>query len=138
MSLSTGNRLPIGEDGEEGDWNDHRRLSATRREQEGYALPIAAILSVIGSLACCLPLAFLAAFGAVTASAIFTALRPWLLILSAALLVTGFLQLYRGGRSCQRRDVVSVAIFWIAVAIFLTMMFFSQQIASLLAGRLAS
>ena len=113
----------------------------SRRQEENkrvIALPTAAILSVIGSLACCLPLAFLAALGAATASAVFTALRPWLLILSAALLVTGFLQLYRGGRSCQRRDVVSVAIFWIAVAIFLTMMFFSQQIASLLAGRLAS
>ncbi len=107
------------------------------RTRKVYAAPLAAIVSAISSLACCLPLAFLGALGAASAGAVFTALRPWLLVLSGVLLAVGFLQLYREGKSCRRRSVASVVIFWIAVAVFLTMLFLPQQIASLLAGRSA-
>jgi hypothetical protein len=117
----------------------------TLNEQEGhgekekaYAAPMAAILSAIGSLACCLPLAFLGALGAAGASAVLATLRPWLLVLSAVFLVIGFVRVYREGRSCRRRSIASVALFWIAVAVFLAMLFFPQQIAGLLAGRVAS
>lgn len=98
-----------------------------------YAAPLAAILSALGSLACCLPVALLAAFGAASASAVFSALRPWFLAISAALLAVGFVQLYREGKSCRRRSRASIFIFWMAVAVFLVMLFFPQQIASLLA-----
>jgi hypothetical protein len=100
-----------------------------------YAAPLAAMVSAVSSLACCLPLAILGALGAVSAGAVFAALRPWLLALSAVLLAIGFIQLYRGGKSCRRRSVASIAIFWIAVAIFLAMLIFPQQVAGLLAGR---
>src|SRR5215472_14678151 len=109
-----------------------------QEERKPWAASLAAILSAIGSLACCLPLAILAAFGAVGASAIFAVLRPWFLAASAALLVIGFVQLYRGGKSCRRRNTAIVVVFWIAVAIFLAMLLFPQQIAGLLAGHLAS
>jgi hypothetical protein len=99
-----------------------------------YAAPLAAILSAISSLACCLPLAFLGALGAAGAGAMFAALRLWLLGLSAFLLAIGFVQLYRGGKSCRRRSLASVVIFWMGVAMFLVMLFFPQQIAGLLAG----
>src|SRR5712692_7705535 len=111
---------------------------AHEEKRKAYAAPVAAILSAIGSLACCLPLAFLGALGAAGASAVLAALRPWLLVLSAVLLVIGFVRLYREGRSCRRRSIASVALFWIAVAIFLAMLFFPLQIAGLLAGRVAS
>jgi hypothetical protein len=111
---------------------------AQEEKKKPWAAPLAAILSAVGSLVCCLPLALVAAFGAAGASAIFTVLRPWLLALSAALLIIGFLQLYRGGKSCRRRSIASVVLFWIAVAIFLAMLFFPQQIAGLLAGHLGS
>lgn len=108
--------------------------------QEGtrkvYAAPLAAIVSAVGSLACCLPLAFLGALGAAGSSALFATLRPWLLVLSALLLALGFVQLYRGGQSCRRRSLASVFVFWTAVAVFLAMLLFPQDIAGLLAGRL--
>jgi hypothetical protein len=105
------------------------------RKRKAYAAPIASILSAIGSMACCLPLAFLGALGAAGASAAFAALRPWLLAISGVLLVVGSVQLYRGGKWCRRRSMGSVVIFWIAVGVFLAMLFFPQQVAALLAGR---
>lgn len=99
-----------------------------------YAASVMAILSALASLSCCLPFAFLAAFGAASAGAVFAALRPWLLAVSAVLLVIGFVQLYRGGKSCRRRNIVSIAVFWVAVAVFLAMLFFPQQFSGLLAG----
>jgi hypothetical protein len=96
-----------------------------------YAAPVVAILSVIASIACCLPLAFLGALGAASASAIFAVVRPWLLLLSAVMLAVGFLQLYRK-RKCSRRSVAAVALLWVAVAIFLAMVLFPQQVAGLL------
>lgn len=101
-----------------------------------YAAPIMAILSVIASATCCLPLTFLAALGAAGASGVFAALRPWLLALSAGMLTVGFFQLYRA-RKCSRRGPVAVALLWVAVAIFLAMLFFPQQVAGLLAVHLA-
>jgi hypothetical protein len=114
--------------------DQQHRQSETRKP---YAASVMAILSALGSLACCLPFAFLAAFGAASASAVFAALRPWLLVLSAILLVIGFVQLYQGGKSCRRRSVASIAVFWVAVAVFLAMLFFPQQFAGLLAGHFA-
>jgi hypothetical protein len=108
-----------------------------QEKRSPYAAPLMAILSAMGSLACCLPFAFLAAFGAAGASAVFAALRPWLLVLSAVLLAIGFVQLYRGGKSCRRRSITSIALFWMAVAVFLAMLFFPQQVAGLLAGHSA-
>ena len=111
------------------------KRQAHEGERKGYGAPIVAILSVAASVACCLPLTFLAALGAASASAVFAALRPWLLVLSAAMLAIGFIQLYRK-RKCSRRSTGAVAVLWIAVAIFLAMLFFPQQVAGLLAGRL--
>ncbi len=107
---------------------------SNKETRKAYAAPLAAIVTAVSSLACCLPLVFLGALGAAGASAMFAALRPWLLALSAVLLGIGFVQLYRDGKSCRRRSTVSVAIFWVAVVIFLAMLFFPQQIAGLLAG----
>ena len=106
------------------------------QKRKAYAAPLAAILSAIGSLACCLPLPLLAAFGTAGASALFAVLRPWLLAVSAVLLIIGFVNLYRGGISCRRQSTASVVVFWIAVGIFLALLFLPQQIAGLLAGDL--
>jgi len=100
-----------------------------------WVAPVVAILSALGSLSCCLPLAFLAAFGAASASAVFASLRPWLLVFSGVMIAVGFIQIYRGGKSCRRRSGVSVALLWLAVSVFLVMLFFPQQVSALLAGR---
>ena len=114
--------------------DQHQSEPETRK---AYTASVMAILSALGSLACCLPFAFLAAFGAASASAVFATLRPWLLVLSAILLLIGFVQLYRRGKSCRRRSYASIAVFWMAVAIFLAMLFFPQEVAGLLADHFA-
>lgn len=112
-------------------------LHTGSQTRKPYAASVMAILSVLSSLACCLPIAFLAAFGAASAGAVFATLRPWLLVLAAILLVIGFVQLYRGGKSCRRGSIASLAVFWMAVIIFLAMLFFPQEVAGLLAGHFA-
>jgi hypothetical protein len=98
------------------------------------ASPVAAVIAAFSSLACCLPLAFVAAAGLLGASARLQMLRPWLLALSGVLLIVGFAQLYLRRKQCQRRSRVSVVIFWIATAMVLLLMLFPQIVASVLAG----
>ena len=56
--------------------------------------------------------------------------------LSLVFLTVGLVQLYRQ-RACQRRNLLSVVIFCIAAAIALTVVFFPQVVASILADRLS-
>ena len=75
-----------------------------KQETRGaYAASVMVILSAIGSLVCCLPFEFLAAFGTASASAVFATLRPGLLVLSAILLVIGLVKLYCGGNPAGTR-----------------------------------
>jgi hypothetical protein len=98
------------------------------------AAPVLAVFSLLGALACCLPLGFLGALGAAGAAALLAGFRPWLLGLSAALLAAGFFQLYRRGRVCTRRSPVSLAILWTAAVLVVAIWLFPQVIAGLLAG----
>jgi len=65
------------------------------KQGTGISASVAAILSSVATISCCLPLGFAAALGAGAASAFFTTLRPWLLGLSVALLGVGFWQQHR-------------------------------------------
>ena len=56
-----------------------------------------------------------------------------LLVLSIALLVLGFVQLYRSNRSCQRRSPASIAVFSISAIVVVGILVFPQMIAGLLA-----
>jgi len=60
---------------------------AQEEKRAVWAAPLAAILSTISSIVCCLPIGFLAAFGAAGASAVFASLRPWLMVVSGTMLV---------------------------------------------------
>ena len=60
-------------------------------------------------------------------------LRPYLMTVSGLLLLFGLWQLYRGGRTCERRSRASVAIFWASAVIVIVMMAAPQLLASLLA-----
>ena len=95
--------------------------------------PVAAIIAAFSSLACCLPFTFVGAAGLLGASSRSQALRPWLLLASAVLLIIGFVQLYIR-KQCPTRSRLSVAIFWIATAIVLLLILFPQIAASILAG----
>jgi hypothetical protein len=61
-------------------------------------------------------------------------LRPWLLALSLALLLLGFVQLYRKNRTCRGRSLVSIAVFVMSAILVLGALVFPQITASLFAG----
>ena len=99
------------------------------------AAPAAAILVALSALACCLPFGIVGALGLAGISVWIAPLRPWLLGAALSLLVLGFWQIYRRGKQCStRRSSVSVALFWVAVAVLLLVTMFPQLIANWLAG----
>jgi cytochrome bd-type quinol oxidase subunit 2 len=95
--------------------------------------PLAAVAAALTTLACCLPLSFLGA-GLAGAIAWTGSYRAWFLSLTAALLILGLVQIYRGRKQCRKRSHLSVALFWTSVVLVVAIVFFPQVIASLLAG----
>ena len=98
------------------------------------ATPVAAVIAVLSTLACCLPFTFLGALGLAGASVRLQSLRPWLVVSAAILLGIGFIQLYVRRGQCEKRSPLSIALFWGAALIVLLVLLFPQVIASLLAG----
>lgn len=99
----------------------------------GNLSPVAAVLSSFATLACCFPIGFAAALGAGTASAFFNTLRPFLLGLSVAFIGLGFWQQHRAKQCSMRGRWLGGIFLWAAAVIVLGMIFFPQQIGSLLA-----
>jgi len=97
------------------------------KQATGISASLAAILSSVAVIGCCLPLGFAVALGAGAASAFFTALRPWFLGLSVALLGVGFWQQRRAKQCALRSRWVqrtgSVMLF-LAVAVVVGMFLF--------------
>ena len=98
------------------------------------ATPVAAVIAVLATLSCCLPLTFLGALGLAGASVWLQSLRPWLLVSAAILLGIGFIQLYIRRGQCQKRSTLSIALYWGAVLIVLLVILFPHVIANLIAG----
>lgn len=98
------------------------------------ATPVAAVIAVLSTLACCLPFTSLGALGLAGASVRLQSLRPWLLISAAIMLGIGFIQLHIRRNQCQKRSRLSIALFWGADSIVVLVILFPQVIASLLAG----
>lgn len=96
--------------------------------------PVAAAMSALATLACCLPLGIAGAVGALGLSVALERLRPWLIGLSVILLGASCFQMYRGPRSCQRRSRLSLVLFGLCAAIVLAVMIFPQKLAELLAA----
>src|ERR1700688_3266390 len=96
--------------------------------------PVAAAMSALATLACCLPLGIAGAVGALGLSVALELLRPWLIGLAVVLVGVSAFQMYRRGKSCQRRSRLSLVCFGLSVAIVLTVLIFPQQLAELLAG----
>ena len=95
--------------------------------------PVAALLSAVSCMACCLPFGFAAAAGAAGAAVVLDRLRPWLMISSVALLLFGMWQLYSRPRVCRPRSRTSLAIFWTCAAIVVAMTVAPQLVAGFLA-----
>jgi hypothetical protein len=98
------------------------------------AAPIAASLSAISTLLCCLPLSFIGAFGIASLSAAMLQYRLWLIGLPAALIVVGFVQVYRRQAQCARRSTASLVMLWVSVFVVGLVFLLPQVVATLLAS----
>lgn len=105
------------------------------KQRAGISAALAAILSSVVSIGCCLPLAFAGALGAGTASALFAALRPWLLVLSVVLIGLGFWQQHRAKQCTLRGRLLAKFVLCAAIVVVLGMILFPQQIAGFIADR---
>jgi hypothetical protein len=106
------------------------------RPGTGLSASLAAILSSLATMACCVPLGFAAAIGAAGASAFLLRFRPWFLVLSVALIGLGFWQQRRAKQCAVKGRLIGKLLLWTAVAIVLAMLLFPQQIAGFLADHL--
>src|SRR5262249_1911748 len=75
----------------------------TMKHSEKVA-PVAAVISAVLSVTCCLPLGIPVAIGLAGFGVLMAQLRPWFMALSLALLAVGLVQLYRR-RACQRHNL---------------------------------
>jgi uncharacterized membrane protein len=100
------------------------------------AAPVAAVISSLATLACCLPAGLLAAAGAAGAGVIFQRFRLELLVLSVVFLGLGFWQQQRGARCGLQPRRWTKALLWISTAIVLLVLLFPQEIAGFIADRL--
>jgi hypothetical protein len=106
------------------------------KQGTGISTSLAAILSSVATISCCLPLGFAAALGAGAASAFFATLRPWLLAVSMALIALGFWQQHRAKHCPVRGRRLGSVLLWTAVAVVLGMILFPQEIAAFIADHL--
>src|SRR5215470_12616509 len=107
------------------------------KQGSGISASLAAIVSSIATIGCCLPLSFAAALGAGAASAFFAVLRPWLLGLSVGLIALGFWQQRRATQCSVRGRRIGKVLLWASVVVVLGMILFPQEIAALIADRFA-
>lgn len=94
--------------------------------------PVAAMLTAVATLACCLPVTFAAAAATASLGAIAAGYRSWFIGGSAALLALAVFQIRRA-RSCGRRSTASLVIFWVSLAVVAVVVLFPQALAALLA-----
>src|SRR5262249_55514454 len=95
--------------------------------------PVAAVVSALSCMACCLPFGLAAAAGFAGLGIALEPIRPWLMGVSAFLLLAGLWQLYRRPRTCAPSSRVSLVIFWICAAIVAALVIAPQLVAGLLA-----
>ena len=106
------------------------------RPGTGLSASLAAIMTSLATMACCVPLGFAAAIGAAGASAFLLRFRPWFLVLSVALIGLGFWQQRRAKQCAVKGRLIGQILLWTAVVVVLAMILFPQQIAGFLADHL--
>lgn len=97
------------------------------------ATPIAAALTSLATLVCCLPMGFAAAAAAAGLGMVVAAYQHWFLGASVVLLMLGMVQLQRVQRTCETRPYGSMLVFAVSAVIVLLVVLFPQVIAGILA-----
>ena len=95
--------------------------------------PVAAALSAVATLACCLPIAFAAGTATATLAMLAGTYRWLFLGISAVLLAIGALQLVQARRAYRPRGTASVVILGASAGLVMLVVLFPQVIAGLLA-----
>ena len=95
--------------------------------------PVAAAVSALATLVCCLPVGIAAAAATASLGAVVSNYRSWFLGASAILLVIGIVQLTRVQRACATRNRGSMVILAVSGTIVLLVALFPQVLAGLLA-----
>lgn len=105
------------------------------KQGTGLSASLAAIVSSVATISCCLPIGFAAALGTGAASAFATTLRPWLLGLSVILIALGFWQQRRAKLCAVKGRMIGKVLLWTAVVVVLGMILFPQEIAGVITDR---
>ena len=95
--------------------------------------PVAAAVTALTTLVCCLPLGFVTAAAAVSLSVVVAEYQWMFLGLSIALLGVGFVQVRHAHRACSSHRVRSTVVFSVSATIVVLVVFFPQTIAGLAA-----
>ncbi len=103
------------------------------RQGSGISASVAAVVSALATIACCLPLGFAAAIGAAGASGFVARFRPWLLGFSIVLLALGFWQQRRAKQCAVKGRMAGQVLLWVAVVFVAGMILFPQQVAGFFA-----
>lgn len=102
-------------------------------KRTGIGASVGALVSAVLTLGCCLPVGLLGAVGAAGLATVLAPLRPWLMILAAALLVVGVFQVRAGIRCGARHSRLGMILLVIAAALLVLLMVFPQAVAGWLA-----
>jgi hypothetical protein len=95
--------------------------------------PVAAVLTGLATLACCLPTGFAAAAVMASLSMTVAAFQPWFLGTSVLLLLVGAVQLRQAQRACGTGSYSSLIVFGLSAMTVVLVVLFPEVIAGLLA-----
>ena len=99
--------------------------------------PVAAAVTSLATIACCLPVGFAAAALTASLGLAVAAYQPWFLGASVLLLIIGAVQLRQAQRTCGRHSYSSLIVFSLSAVIVVLVVLFPQVVAGLLADWLA-
>ena len=95
--------------------------------------PIAAALTSLATLVCCLPMGFAAAAATASVGMVVATYQRWFLGASVVLLIVGMVQLQRVQRTCATRPYGAIVTFGLSAVIVLLVVLFPQILAGLVA-----
>ena len=95
--------------------------------------PVAAALSALATVACCLPIAFAAGTATATLATVAGTYRWTFVGASVVLLGIGAVQVALARRACRPRSTVSMVVLVVSAAVVVFVVLFPQVIAGLIA-----
>jgi hypothetical protein len=95
--------------------------------------PVAAALTALSTLLCCVPLGFAAAIATASVASVVSSHQRWFIGASLLLLGAGLFQLRRANRACATRPTSSWIVFGLSAIVVMLVVLFPQMLAAILA-----